>query len=156
LPGTQCVKTRILKTKDMDTIKDERDYSIKKGKVLSRFTELFFERFKHNPLYRSCYEALIRDADPYEIIEKLIEINDQLGAKVKIYGSQSEYADSEYNNLLNEKQMLEERVAKWSDFEKIASPDVWVKMYNNYQELLMVADKEKFGTTRPFTQEPNE
>lgn len=56
-------------------IKDERDYAIRKGKVLERFTQEFFTRHKNNPLYRNVYEGLIRDVDPYEIIEKLIEIN---------------------------------------------------------------------------------
>ena len=56
-------------------IKDERDYAIRKGKVLERFTQEFYTRHKHNDLYRHVYESLIRDADPYEIIEKLIEIN---------------------------------------------------------------------------------
>lgn len=56
-------------------IKDERDYAIRKGKVLERFTQEFFTRHKNNPLYRNVYESLIRDADPYEIIERLIEIN---------------------------------------------------------------------------------
>jgi len=56
-------------------IKDERDYAIRKGKVLERFTQEFYNRHKHNALYRQVYEMLIRDADPYELIEKLIEIN---------------------------------------------------------------------------------
>lgn len=56
-------------------IVDERDYAIRKGKVLERFTQEFFTRHKNNPLYRNVYEGLIRDVDPYEIIEKLIEIN---------------------------------------------------------------------------------
>lgn len=56
-------------------IKNERDYAIRKGKVLEKFTADFFEKHKNNPLYRNVYEALIRDAEPYELIEKLIEIN---------------------------------------------------------------------------------
>jgi len=56
-------------------IKDERDYAIRKGKVLEKFTQEFFTKFKNYPLYRQVYEALIRDKDPYEIIELLIEIN---------------------------------------------------------------------------------
>lgn len=56
-------------------IKTERDYAIRKGKVIERFSEAFCERFKYSGLYRECYELLIRDADPYNIIEKLIEIN---------------------------------------------------------------------------------
>lgn len=65
------------------TIKNERDYAIRKGKVLERFKEGFFERFMYNALYRQVYESLIRDADPYEIIEKLIEINDEQFKKIK-------------------------------------------------------------------------
>lgn len=61
----------------MGEIKDERDYAIRKGKVLERFTQEFYTRHQHNPLYRSVYESLIRDADPYEIIEKLIAINQE-------------------------------------------------------------------------------
>jgi tryptophan 2,3-dioxygenase len=59
-------------------IKDERDYAIRKGKVLERFSQDFFTRHRNNHLYRQVYEALIRDADPYEIIEKIIEINDEM------------------------------------------------------------------------------
>ena len=64
------------------TIKNERDYAIRKGKVLERFKEGFFERFMYNALYRQVYESLIRDVDPYEIIEKLIEINDEQYKKI--------------------------------------------------------------------------
>ena len=59
-------------------IKDERDYAIRKGRVLERFTPEFFSRHKNNHLYRQVYEGLIRGIDPYEIIEKVIEINDEL------------------------------------------------------------------------------
>lgn len=54
---------------------DARDYAIRKGKVLERFTQEFYTRHKDNSLYRNVLELLIRDADPYEIIERLIEIN---------------------------------------------------------------------------------
>jgi hypothetical protein len=60
------------KTKVIDS---EREYAIRKGKVLERFEEKFHERYKYNALYREVRELLIRDADPYAIIEKLIEIN---------------------------------------------------------------------------------
>lgn len=59
----------------MSEIKDERGYAIRKGKVLERFSEEFFRRHQHNPLYVAVYQQLIRDADPYDLIEKLIEIN---------------------------------------------------------------------------------
>jgi len=64
-------------------IKNERDYAIRKGKVLEKFNADFFEKYMHNALYRNVYEALIRDADPYEIIEKLIDINTDQYQKIK-------------------------------------------------------------------------
>jgi hypothetical protein len=64
-------------------IKNERDYAIRKGKVLERFGEQFYERFRFNPIYRQAYESLIRNGDPYEIIEKLIEINDEQFKKIE-------------------------------------------------------------------------
>lgn len=64
-------------------IQNERDYVIRKGKVLERFKEEFFKRYMNNALYRGVCESLIRDADPYEIIESLIEINSELGQKIK-------------------------------------------------------------------------
>lgn len=67
----------------LSPIKDERDYTIRKGKVLERFTQEFFEKYMHNELYRHVYELLIRDADPYEIIERLIEINDEQFQQIK-------------------------------------------------------------------------
>ncbi len=70
-------------TMQQAVIKNERDYAIRKGKILERFNELFFERFRHNDLYRTVLEYLIRDADPYVIIEKLIEINAEQFTKMK-------------------------------------------------------------------------
>jgi hypothetical protein len=63
-------------------IKDDRDYAIRKGRILERFTQEFHTRHRDNSLYRNVYEALIRDADPYEVIEKLIEINDEQFQKI--------------------------------------------------------------------------
>lgn len=62
----------------MIEITDDRDYAIRKGKVLERFTEEFHWRHKHTSLYNNVLELLIRDADPYEIIERVIEINDEI------------------------------------------------------------------------------
>jgi hypothetical protein len=70
-------RDRDLESPQAAIIKDERDYAIRKGKVLEKFTQEFFTIHRHNPLYRQVYEALIRDADPYGIIEQLIEINNQ-------------------------------------------------------------------------------
>lgn len=64
-------------------IKNERDYAIRKGRILEKFREDFFERYMHNSLYRGVWESLIRDDDPYRIIEKLIEINDNQFNEIK-------------------------------------------------------------------------
>lgn len=64
-------------------IKDARDYAIRKGKILERFTQDFYTKHNKNHLYIKVLEALIRDADPYEIIEKLIEINAENYAKLE-------------------------------------------------------------------------
>lgn len=64
-------------------IKDERDYTIRKGKIMERFTQEFYTRHYRSPLYINVLEALIRDADPYEIIEKLIEINAEQFQKIQ-------------------------------------------------------------------------
>ena len=67
----------------MTEITNQREYDIKKGKVLESFNEKFHERYKHNDLYRNVREMLIRDANPYEIIEKVIEINDKIFSEMK-------------------------------------------------------------------------
>lgn len=59
-------------------IDSDREYAISKGEVLKRFTEFFHQRYKHSALYNGVLEMLIRDYDPYAIIEKVIEINDEL------------------------------------------------------------------------------
>lgn len=61
----------------MKQIENQREYDIKKGEVLKRFEAKFHERYKKNTLYGDVLELLIRDADPYLVIEKLIEINDE-------------------------------------------------------------------------------
>lgn len=64
-------------------IKNYRDYAIRKGKILEKFQEDFFEKFMHNDLYRKVWESLIIDDDPYRIIEQLIEINAEQFQKIK-------------------------------------------------------------------------
>lgn len=61
----------------MKQIENQREYDIKKGKVLERFEAKFHERYRQNTLYSHVRELLIRDVDPYLVIEKLIEINDE-------------------------------------------------------------------------------
>lgn len=67
----------------LSPIKDERDYAIRKGKVLEKFSQEFFEKYMYNDLYRHVYELLIRDADPYDVIERLIEINAEQFRQIK-------------------------------------------------------------------------
>jgi hypothetical protein len=59
-------------------VDNDREYVIRKGKVLEKFKEEFHERYKHHRLYTDVLELLIRGADPYSIIENVIAINDDL------------------------------------------------------------------------------
>lgn len=63
----------------MITINDipERDYIIKRGKVLERFTPEFFHKQQYLALYRNIYHLLVNDADPYKVIEELLDINEK-------------------------------------------------------------------------------
>ena len=61
----------------MKQVDNQREYDIKKGQILEGFDDKFHERYKQNTLYSHVRELLIREADPYRIIEKLIEINDE-------------------------------------------------------------------------------
>jgi hypothetical protein len=63
---------------NLTQVDNDREYAIRKGKVLEKFKAEFHERYKHHRLYTDVLELLIRDADPYVLIEKLIEINDDL------------------------------------------------------------------------------
>ena len=63
-------------------IVDDRDYAIRKGKILEGFTQEFYTRHRDNFLYRKVLELLIRGADPYEVIEELIKINAEHYAKL--------------------------------------------------------------------------
>jgi hypothetical protein len=66
----------------MVEIQNERDYIIRKGKVMEKFTMEFCERNMRNPEFRAIYEGL--DIDPYEIIERLINSNVDLFHKLKV------------------------------------------------------------------------
>lgn len=59
----------------MSDIRDARDYAIRKGRVLEKFSPEFFTKYQHEATFNSVYQSLIRDADPYFIIEQLIEMN---------------------------------------------------------------------------------
>jgi hypothetical protein len=83
----------LIKSNVMNEIKDERDYAIRKGKVLERFNEEFHWRYKYNPLYEKVREMLIRDADPYELLEQVIAINDEIARKMQ---EMAEYVSPNY------------------------------------------------------------
>lgn len=50
------------------------DYRSKKEEVLSRFRKEFIEgRYMYDPVTHAVVEMLVRNSDPYQIIEQLIE-----------------------------------------------------------------------------------
>ena len=67
----------------MKQIDNQREYDSKKGQILERFDDKFHERYRQNALYSDVRELLIRDVDPYLVIEKLIEINDEQFEKLR-------------------------------------------------------------------------
>lgn len=60
----------------------KRDYYINRGKVYERFKADFMRRYMENSLYKTVLELLTREADPYEIIEVLLQINDEQQVKI--------------------------------------------------------------------------
>lgn len=57
----------------MSEIKLEAEYRSKREQVLSKFREEFAkEYYNYDAQFRAIAEMLIRDADPYEIIEQLV------------------------------------------------------------------------------------
>lgn len=51
----------------------EAEYNSKRDEVLSKFKEEFYlNYYNYDPQFREIVEMLIRDADPYAIIEALI------------------------------------------------------------------------------------
>lgn len=60
-------------------------YRLKKQEVIDRFKKEFMETYykEYDPTFRHVLELLIRDADPYEIIERLIKDRKELADKFK-------------------------------------------------------------------------
>lgn len=73
----------------METLHDnlvderEREYN-KRNELLSKFMD-GGRRYNNEQLFRNIIECLVRDADPFEIIEKLIDINKDLQDRIKEY-----------------------------------------------------------------------
>lgn len=56
------------------TIKSEAEYRSKKEQVISKFKKEFFkENYNYDQMFHNIVELLIRDVNPYEIIERLID-----------------------------------------------------------------------------------
>ena len=57
----------------MSDFKSETEYRSKREEVVAKFTEQFAkEYYTYDAQFRSIAEMLIRDADPYAIIEQLV------------------------------------------------------------------------------------
>lgn len=56
----------------------EEEYQLKKYEVKAKFTQEFFQEHQYHPLFNATYEMLIRDMNPYQIIEQLINANSEL------------------------------------------------------------------------------
>lgn len=57
----------------MSEIKSEAEYRSKKEEVLSKFSSEFAkDYYTYDAVFKKIAEMLIRDADPYQIIEQLI------------------------------------------------------------------------------------
>ncbi len=55
-------------------IEDEETYYLKRKQILDRFTPEFAQKyFNNSPVFQRVMEELIRNKNPYEIIETLIE-----------------------------------------------------------------------------------
>ena len=52
---------------------DKNEYHQKKNEVIAKFTPDFMEQYKYDAPFRAILEMLIRDENPYTLIERLIE-----------------------------------------------------------------------------------
>lgn len=69
----------------MDSYYDEQERQCEKRKeLLAKFMD-GGRRYNEEQLFRSVIEGLVRGADPFEIIEKLIDINKNLQDRIREY-----------------------------------------------------------------------
>lgn len=66
-----------------DSIQDERERQYLMRKALIEKFLNGWDRYNKEPLFRNIIEALMREADPFEIIEKLIEMNKELSDRIR-------------------------------------------------------------------------
>lgn len=59
------------------------EYRSKKEEITKRFHKEFLEGNNSDPMFRTIVEMLIRDTDPYELIERLIVDRQELVSKMR-------------------------------------------------------------------------
>ncbi len=62
---------------------NKEEYHQKKDEVIAKFTPDFMERYKFDAPFMAILEMLILDANPYELIERLIEDRKEMTDKMK-------------------------------------------------------------------------
>jgi hypothetical protein len=80
----RLINFELIKTIKMNEIKSQSEYRSKKEQVISKFREEFVkENYNYDPMFHNIVELLIRDIDPYEIIERLISNRNELVKKTE-------------------------------------------------------------------------
>lgn len=63
-----------------------QSYHEKREEILSKFDKEFvLQNYTHDPVFHSIVEMLIRETDPYKIIQKLLEDRDVMMKKINNY-----------------------------------------------------------------------
>jgi hypothetical protein len=65
-------------------LSEKEQYELKKREVLDKFIDAY-RRFNFDPSFRPIVELLMRDHNPYEIIEKLLDHNQEYRDLIKQY-----------------------------------------------------------------------
>lgn len=68
-----------------DSMYDERErQEAKRKELISKFAN-GWERYNKEPMFRNIVESLMRGSDPFDIIEKLIDMNKELSDNIRGY-----------------------------------------------------------------------
>lgn len=66
--------------------KSEEEYRNKKEEVISKFRKEFIKgHYNYNPQLHTVVELLTRGTDPYQIIEEVIKVNEDISKKMEEY-----------------------------------------------------------------------
>lgn len=68
-----------------DSIYDEQEQQEAKRKALIERFQNGWDRYNKEPLFRNIIHALMAEAEPFDIIEKLIDMNKELSDNVREY-----------------------------------------------------------------------